>query len=154
MGNKVNQIIGEVVFQLEKRIMLHVFHDADQVYHGTLKDIRRVISSEPRAIFQRKFSKELERCIQRLQLLGWDINYHVDFGNQIMQKYGVGAPAFLYDKPDILTTHAQLARLIAKKLPPTERIGMTTILCGLLSLAMEDKRPLFLTIKGEEFKFM
>ena len=64
----------------------------------------------------------LDCRIQRLQPLGWDMNYHVSFGNRMMQRYGVGAPAWFYDEPDPLVTHAQLARIVTKRLPLDERL--------------------------------
>ena len=153
LGDDTPRIIGEIAFQLERRIILHVFPDADQMYYGTLNDIRRVIGSEPDVEMRARYARALHCRMQRLEPLGWDMNYHVDLGNRIMAKYGVGAPAFFYEERDPLEVHAQLARLTAK-LPLVERIGMMTILSGLLSLALEDKRTLFLTTEGEEFEFI
>lgn len=154
MGNGLSHVIGEVVLQLEKRIILHVFPDADRMYYGTLEDIRGVIWSESNEELRARFTRALDCRIQRLLPLGWDMDYHLNFGNRIMQKYGVGAPPSFYEKRDPLATHAQLARLLAKKLPQIERIDMMTILSCLLSLALDDGRPLFLTTTGADFEMM
>ena len=110
--------------------------------------------SEPDKNVRTKRMQALDCRIQRLQPLGWDMNYHVSFGNRMMQRYGVGAPAWFYDEPDPLVTHAQLARIVTKRLSLDERLHMMTILSCLLRLALEDGRPLFLTCDGEEFETM
>lgn len=110
--------------------------------------------SEPDKNVRVKRLQALDCRIQRLQPLGWDMHYHVSFGNRMMQRYGVGAPAWFYDEPNPLVTHAQLARIVTKTLPLNERLNMITILSCLLTLALEDARPLFLTCEGEEFKTM
>ena len=146
--------IGEIVLQLEKRIILHVFSDSERVYYGPLEDIHEVIMSEPDKNIRAQRLKALNCRIKRLQPLGWDMDYHVTFGNRMMQRYGVGAPAWFYDEPDPLVSHAQLARIITKRLPLNERLHMMTILSCLLCLALEDGRALFLTSQGEEFLAM
>ena len=148
----MNHAIGEIVLQLEKRIILHVFPDSERIYYGTLEDMREVITSEPDKNVRAKRLQALDCRIQRLQPLGWDMDYHVTFGNRMMQRYGVGAPAWFYDEPDPLVTHAQLARIVTKRLALDERLNMMTILSCLLCLALEDGRPLFLTCEGQEFQ--
>ena len=146
--------MGEIVLQLEKRIILHIFPDSEWIYYGTLEDIQEVITSERDRNLRAKRLQALHCRIQRLQPLGWDMDYHVSFGNRMMQRYGVGAPAWFYDEPDPLVTHAQLARIITKSLGIEERLNMMTILSCLLCLALEDGHPLFLTCEGQEFQTM
>ena len=138
--------------QLEKRIILHVFPDADKTYYGALSDIRAVIRCETDVEKRAWHRRAFDYWLQRLEEIGWSIGFHMNFGSQIVQKYGVGAPPFLYRQHDVLATHAQLARLIARKLPREERIGMLIMLTGLLSLALEDGRTLFLRRPGDEFE--
>jgi hypothetical protein len=109
--------------------------------------------SEPECV-REKHLQALDCRIQKLQPLGWDMKFHVSFGNRMMQRYGVGAPAWFYHEPDPLVTHAQLARIITKRLPLEERLHMTTILSCLLCLALEDGQSLFLTCEGLEFQTM
>ena len=137
--------------QLEKRIILHVFPDADEPYYGALSGIRGVIRCEADVEKRAWRTRALECRVQRLEEIGWSIGFHLNFGSQIVQKYGVGAPAFLYRQHDVLATHAQLARPIPRKLPRENRIGMLIMLTSLLSLALEDGRALFLRSPGDEF---
>lgn len=113
-----------------------------------------MITSEPDQNVRAERLRALDCRIQKLQPLGWDMSFHVAFGNKIMQRYGLGAPPWFYEEPDPLVTHAQLARIVSKLLELEERLQMGTILSCLLCLALEDGRPLFLTLEGEEFQSM
>ncbi|XP_071594541.1 speriolin-like [Heliangelus exortis] len=143
------QLLGEVAFQLDRRILAYVFPHRSRFYGFTVTNIFEKIVEMAMASLSGGFveqrglapARRFLELMGRLQSLGYSPKAHPGLSESLINAYGLlpeplrleerGGPAFLQ-------------RLLRDSLPPDLRHDANVLLECLLQMARDDGMPIFL----------
>lgn len=152
------RLIGEVAYQLDRRILGYVFNCIDsnrKRYYGyTIRNIQEKITREaidPRTgmldvELRNKLDYRYRYVLRSLGPLGYKVDHHCDFTTDMVNKYGLLPLPPEKFSPATLTADKQnlLANILTKVTPDHERKDILIILASLALLAQDDGKPMIL----------
>ncbi|XP_063774423.1 speriolin-like protein isoform X8 [Pseudophryne corroboree] len=148
-----HRIIGEIGFQLEKRILSAVFQDdglyghyitniGNKILQHSTCELSGQVNDELRATMTQRY-KDL---VERLRTLGYDPIVHVPFTEDLVNRNGI-----VKELPDVgteertLLTDLEYLRGIINDCVPGDMLPSVHVLLNCLALlAQEDGKPLFI----------
>ncbi|KAJ7344554.1 hypothetical protein JRQ81_000504 [Phrynocephalus forsythii] len=145
------RIVGEIAFQLDRRILAHVFPGIMRLYGFTVSNIPEKIKqvsmkSLDGSVDEKKYQAITQRyldLIARLEKMGYQTEIHPVFSEFLINTYGI-----LKQRPDQNSnpTHnnpAELRKMVIDIVPP-KFLGDTLLLLNCLcELSKEDNKALF-----------
>ncbi|XP_055975816.1 speriolin-like protein [Sorex fumeus] len=148
---KDGRIVGEIAFQLDRRILAYVFPGVTRLYGFTVSNIpekirQTSIKSLDGTVDEKKLRELTHRYLTlttRLEKLGYNRDVHPVFSEFLINTYGI-----LKQRPDLRanplhSSPAALRRLVIDVVPPKFLGDSLLLLNCLCELSKEDSKPLF-----------
>uniref|UniRef100_A0A8D2L3M5 Spermatogenesis and centriole associated 1 like n=1 Tax=Varanus komodoensis TaxID=61221 RepID=A0A8D2L3M5_VARKO len=145
------RIVGEIAFQLDRRILAHVFPGITRLYGFTVSNIPEKIKqvsmkSLAGSVDEKKYQAMTQRYLDltvRLEKMGYQTEIHPLFSEYLINTYGI-----LKQRPDLTSNpvHNSPAdlRKIVIDIVPSKFLGDTLLLLNCLcELSKEDNKALF-----------
>ncbi|XP_043547001.1 speriolin-like protein [Chiloscyllium plagiosum] len=141
-----HHILGEIAFQLDRRILTHVFTDQFRLYGFRVSDISEKIT-EVAGISGRcdEMNARSTEIMNNLRNFGYCPDNHATFAEFIVNRFGI-----LKEKPQGQTTlenynnRAYLQKLVTDNTPPPLLKDMLVLLTSLWNLSAADGKPMFI----------
>ncbi|XP_010634690.1 speriolin-like protein isoform X1 [Fukomys damarensis] len=150
-AEKDSRIVGEIAFQLDRRILAYVFPCVTRLYGFTVSNIpekikQTSIKSLDGSVDEKKLRELTHRYLTltaRLEKLGYSREVHPVFSEFLINTYGI-----LKQRPDLRanplhSSPAALRKLVIDIVPPKFLGDSLLLLNCLCELAKEDSKPLF-----------
>ncbi|XP_066226068.1 speriolin-like protein isoform X2 [Saccopteryx leptura] len=148
---KDGRIVGEIAFQLDRRILAYVFPGVTRLYGFTVSNIpekikQTSIKSLDGSVDEKKLRELTHRYLAlmaRLEKLGYNRDVHPVFSEFLINTYGI-----LKQRPDLRanplhSSPAALRKLVIDIVPPKFLGDSLLLLNCLCELSKEDSKPLF-----------
>ncbi|XP_007946871.1 speriolin-like protein [Orycteropus afer afer] len=150
-AEKDGRIVGEIAFQLDRRILAYVFPGVTRLYGFTVSNIpekikQTSIKSLDGSVDEKKLRELTHRYLTltaRLEKLGYNRDVHPVFSEFLINTYGI-----LKQRPDLRahplhSSPAALRKLVIDIVPPKFLGDSLLLLNCLCELSKEDSKPLF-----------
>ncbi|XP_033027859.1 speriolin-like protein [Lacerta agilis] len=145
------RIVGEIAFQLDRRILAHVFPGITRLYGFTVSNIPEKIKqvsmkSLDGSVDEKKYRAMTQRYLDltaRLEKMGYHVDVHPVFSEFLINTYGI-----LKQRPDLSSnplhnSPADLRKMVID-IVPSKFLGDTLLLLNCLcELSKEDNKALF-----------
>ncbi|KAJ8415841.1 hypothetical protein AAFF_G00403980 [Aldrovandia affinis] len=153
-SKKLERLVGEIAFQLERRILFHVFPRQTRLYGFTVLNIPEKIlqvSKHPLTgrmdeDFRYDLSQRHLELMERLRMLGYSAAIHAPFAEYIVNTYGI-----LKQRPDTYIAEEMgynspefLRNIVIKTASSKLLKDLLCLLSCLCFMARQDRKPLFL----------
>ncbi|XP_044106697.1 speriolin-like protein [Neovison vison] len=148
---KDGRIVGEIAFQLDRRILAYVFPGVTRLYGFTVSNIpekikQTSVKSLDGSVDEKKLRELTHRYLTltaRLERLGYSRDVHPVFSEFLINTYGI-----LKQRPDLRanplhSSPAALRKLVIDVVPPKFLGDSLLLLTCLCELSKEDHKPLF-----------
>ncbi|XP_076869435.1 speriolin-like protein [Brachyhypopomus gauderio] len=148
------RLVGEIAFQLDRRILSYVFWDQPRLYGFTVLNIGDKIvqvSTHPitgavEEVYREEMTKRYTELMDQLSSLGYNRTFHPLFTEFIVNMYGIlkqrpgptEASELSYNSPDFLR------QVLVETVPPSLLNDLLLLLRCLCHMARKDGRSLFL----------
>ncbi|XP_030661838.1 speriolin-like protein isoform X2 [Nomascus leucogenys] len=149
-AEKDARVVGEIAFQLDRRILAYVFPGVTRLYGFTVANIPEKIKQTSKSLDGSVDEKKLRQLTQRylglsarLEKLGYSRDVHPAFSEFLINTYGI-----LKQRPDLRanplhSSPAALRKLVIDVVPPKFLGDSLLLLNCLCELSKEDSKPLF-----------
>ncbi|XP_019483575.1 PREDICTED: speriolin-like protein [Hipposideros armiger] len=150
-AEKDGRVVGEIAFQLDRRILAYVFPGVTRLYGFTVSNIpekikQTSIKSLDGSVDEKKLRELTHRHVAltaRLERLGYSRDVHPAFSEFLINTYGI-----LKQRPDLRASPlhgspAALRKLVIDVVPPKFLGDSLLLLNCLCELSKEDGKPLF-----------
>ncbi|XP_006163192.1 speriolin-like protein isoform X2 [Tupaia chinensis] len=150
-AEKDGRIVGEIAFQLDRRILAYVFPGVTRLYGFTVSNIpekikQTSVKSLDGSVDEKKLRELTHRYLTltaRLEKLGYNREVHPVFSEFLINTYGI-----LKQRPDLRanplhSSPAALRKLVIDVVPPKFLGDSLLLLNCLCELSKEDSKPLF-----------
>ncbi|XP_069786575.1 speriolin-like protein [Narcine bancroftii] len=147
---KNSRVIGEIAFQLDRRILAHVFPGLTRLYGYTVSNIPTKIKQNSVKTVDgtvdkqkwREMTQSYTALLLKLEKLNYKIDIHTGFSEFLVNTYGI-----LKQRPNaytnIMYSPIILRKLIIDMVPARFLRGTLVLLNCLCELSRSDKKPLF-----------
>ncbi|XP_022371888.1 speriolin-like protein [Enhydra lutris kenyoni] len=150
-AEKDGRIVGEIAFQLDRRILAYVFPGVTRLYGFTVSNIpekikQTSVKSLDGSVDEKKLRELTHRYLTltaRLERLGYNRDVHPVFSEFLINTYGI-----LKQRPDLRadplhSSPAALRKLVIDVVPPKFLGDSLLLLTCLCELSKQDHKPLF-----------
>ncbi|XP_062424569.1 speriolin [Rhea pennata] len=148
------RIVGEIAFQLDRRILSSIFPDRVRLYGFTVSNIPEkimmsVFNSSQAGFDERSCAAMTQRYVtlmNRLKALGYSPEMHPAFTESIVNTYGILRERPELTGPDTRSYNSPgfLRRVVLETVPLALQPDVLLLLECLQELAQEDGKPLFI----------
>ncbi|XP_043847080.1 speriolin [Dromiciops gliroides] len=147
------RLVGEIAFQLDRRILSNIFPERVRLYGFTVSNIPEKIIQASLNTSNHKLDEELCQTLtqryvsvmNRLQSLGYNGRVHPGLTEQLVNAYGI-----LRERPELAASEGGsytmdfLQRVIAETVPPSILTDALLLLSCLHQLSQDDGKPMFI----------
>ncbi|XP_012328769.2 speriolin isoform X1 [Aotus nancymaae] len=147
------RLVGEIAFQLDRRILSSIFPERVRLYGFTVSNIPEKIIQASLNPSDHKLDEELCQTLtrryvsimNRLQGLGYNGRVHPALTEQLVNAYGI-----LRERPELVASHGGsytvdfLQRVLADTVHPSMLTDALLLLSCLNQLAHDDGKPMFI----------
>ncbi|XP_033011945.1 speriolin-like isoform X2 [Lacerta agilis] len=149
----MERIVGEIAFQLDRRILSSIFPDRVRLYGFTVSSIPEKIqqaandSLSPMSADERQsLGERYDTIMNMLKPKGYDPNFHSRFTEHIVNTYGIlrERPDMAGPEGDVYNNPSYLRQVIEQIVPPEKMTDCLTLLDCLSFMASTDGKPLFI----------
>nr|XP_030732006.1 speriolin [Globicephala melas] len=147
------RLVGEIAFQLDRRILSSIFPERVRLYGFTVSNIPEKIIQASLNPSDHKLDEELCQTLtqrytsimNRLQSLGYDGRVHPALTEQLVNAYGI-----LRERPELAASKGVsytvdfLQRVLAETVHPSMLADALLLLSCLSQLAHDDGKPMFI----------
>ncbi|KAL8181415.1 UNVERIFIED_CONTAM: hypothetical protein K2H54_001348 [Gekko kuhli] len=149
----MERIVGEIAFQLDRRILSTIFPDRVRLYGFNVSDIPDKIqqsgSDTQAGLTEEQRTSHTERyqsLMNRLRSQGYDPNVHPRFTENIVNTYGIlrVRPDTSGLEGDVYNDINFLRNVVENVIPEDQRADCMLLLNCLHLLSQEDGKPLFI----------
>uniref|UniRef100_A0A7N8XX36 Speriolin C-terminal domain-containing protein n=1 Tax=Mastacembelus armatus TaxID=205130 RepID=A0A7N8XX36_9TELE len=143
----LDRLLGEIAYQLDRRILSHVFQGHKRLYGFTLLNIPdKIIEVRSYDGYRVHLTQRYSNLMDRLNQLGYKATLHPPFTEFIVNTYGIlkerpgeySTQAKVYNNPDFL------GKLIMSTAPRKLQKDLLLVLTCLCNMAEKDRKPLLL----------
>ncbi|XP_055494163.1 speriolin-like protein [Leucoraja erinacea] len=147
---KNSRVIGEIAFQLDRRLLAHVFPGLTRLYGYTVSNIpskikQNSVNAIDGTVDKQKW-KEMSQCyaalLSKLEKLNYKTDIHTGFSEFLVNSYGI-----LKQRPNAytnITYNPIILRKLVIDMVPAKFLRDTLVLLNCLcELSRNDKKPLF-----------
>ncbi|KAG9330756.1 hypothetical protein JZ751_022167 [Albula glossodonta] len=153
-SRKLERLVGEIAFQLERRILFFVFPSQARLYGFTVLNIpekilqvsRNSVTGKVDEDYRYELTQRHQELMDRLRMLGYNAAVHAPFAESIVNAYGI-----LKQRPDAYSAeelgynNPEFLRNVVIKATPSK--SLKDVLClfsCLCFMARQDGKSLFL----------
>ncbi|XP_004387445.1 speriolin [Trichechus manatus latirostris] len=147
------RLVGEIAFQLDRRILSSIFPERVRLYGFTVSNIPEKIIQASMNPNDHKLDEELCQTLtqryvgimNRLQSLGYNGRVHPALTEQLVNTYGI-----LRERPELAASEGSsytvdfLQRVLAETVPPSMLTDALLLLSCLSQLSHDDGKPMFI----------
>ncbi|KAL0599571.1 Speriolin [Plecturocebus cupreus] len=147
------RLVGEIAFQLDRRILSSIFPERVRLYGFTVSNIPEKIIQASLKPSDHKLDEELCQTLtqryvsimNRLQSLGYDGRVHPALTEQLVNAYGI-----LRERPELAASEGGsytvdfLQRVLVETVHPSVLTDALLLLSCLSQLAQDDGKPMFI----------
>ncbi|RXN23917.1 speriolin [Labeo rohita] len=146
-----SRLLGEIAFQLDRRILSHVFQEQSRLYGFTVQNILHKIqqvcvhplSGTVDELYRIRLLERHSEVMDGLHVLGYSTSLHPAFSELVVNAFGI-----LKEPPDALdpaySDPIVLRRVVVDTAPSRLMKDLLLLLDCLCFMARRDGRPLFL----------
>ncbi|XP_051999704.1 speriolin-like protein [Xyrauchen texanus] len=148
------RLLGEVAFQLDRRILSYVFQEQSRLYGFTVQNIRdklQQVSTHPLTgkvdeEYKFQLSKRHMEVMDRLHTLGYNVTLHPPFTEFIVNTYGILKELpDAYGEQEPAFNNPEFLRRVIVETAPSKLLRELLLLLGCLCfMAKQDGQSLFL----------
>uniref|UniRef100_A0A8C3GP31 Spermatogenesis and centriole associated 1 n=1 Tax=Cairina moschata TaxID=8855 RepID=A0A8C3GP31_CAIMO len=149
------RLVGEIAFQLDRRILANIFPDRPRLYGFTVTNIPEkimgsIFGSTPGAFDEQHCAAMARRyftLMTRLRALGYNPEVHPALAESLVNTFGILRELPEGDGSDARAapSPSHLRRVVSETVSPALRADALVLLECLQELAREDGKPLFLS---------
>ncbi|XP_072007518.1 speriolin-like protein isoform X1 [Engystomops pustulosus] len=149
----MQHIIGEIAFQLDRRILMHIFPDQTRLYGVSVANIPQKIveaSTDPATgnVDEKKrtsMTQRYDEIMKTLKQYGYDMAIHPTFSENMVNAYGIMKQHPPSDSTEMhsLCDPENLKKIAYRAVPSTDLENVLTLLKCLCKLSKRDGKPLF-----------
>ncbi|XP_032078254.1 speriolin [Thamnophis elegans] len=152
-ANKQERLVGEVAFQLDRRILASIFPDRVGLYGFTVSNIPEKISQREKDPFLQLSLEQSEAAMERynsvmdtLKPLGYNPQLHPSLTERIVNTFGIlrGRPKASSPEAAAYSDVQHLEEVVKSMAPAEMREDCLLLLSCLHKLSQEDGKPLFI----------
>ncbi|XP_053250980.1 speriolin isoform X3 [Podarcis raffonei] len=149
----MERIVGEIAFQLDRRILSSIFPDRVRLYGFTVSSIPEKIQQAANDPLSPMSAEERQSMVERYDTImnmlkpkGYDPNFHSKFTEHIVNTYGIlkERPDAAGPEGDVYNNPSYLRQVIEQIVPPEKMTDCLTLLDCLSFMASTDGKPLFI----------
>ncbi|XP_075067506.1 uncharacterized protein LOC142157885 [Mixophyes fleayi] len=150
----MQRIVGEIAFQLDRRILAWIFHDQSRLYGVTVGNIPQkikeaAISKKTGQVKEKKLAdmtKRYEDIMTKLKQYGYDADLHPAFSEHIVNVYGIIKEHPSLDTPEMqnLSDPDHLKKIVYSTVPSYDLDNILILLKCLCKLSREDGKPVLI----------
>ncbi|XP_072458760.1 speriolin [Notamacropus eugenii] len=147
------RLVGEIAFQLDRRILSNIFPERVRLYGFTVSNIPEKIIQASLKTSDHKLDEELCQTLtqryvsvmNRLQSLGYNAQVHPGLTEQLVNAYGI-----LRERPELAASEGGsytmdfLKGVIIETVPPSMLSDTLLLLSCLNQLSQDDGKPMFI----------
>ncbi|XP_031803263.1 speriolin isoform X5 [Sarcophilus harrisii] len=147
------RLVGEIAFQLDRRILSNIFPERVRLYGFTVSNIPEKIIQASLNTSNHKLDEELCQTLtqryvsvmNRLQSLGYNGRVHPGLTEQLVNAYGI-----LRERPELAASEGGcytmdfLQRVVTETVPPSMLNDALLLLSCLNQLSQDDGKPMFI----------
>ncbi|CAM5087927.1 unnamed protein product, partial [Eretmochelys imbricata] len=148
------RIVGEIAFQLDRRILSSIFPERVRLYGFTVNNVpEKIIQASTNTVSNQvdeqqctAMTRRYLEIMNRLKAVGYDARMHPSFTEYIVNTYGI-----LRERPELAASESGsynnvdfLRRVVTETVPDPIRSNTLILLECLAQLAKDDGKPMFI----------
>ncbi|XP_075437106.1 speriolin-like [Ascaphus truei] len=151
---RCQRIVGEISFQLDRRILSSIFLEQSRLYGYTVSNVQEKILQATSCPLTKKVDEsqrgEMNRrfmdIMNRLKKYGYDPRVHPTFSEYLVNTYGIMRDRPLPGTSELVSySDPEVIRKMAAEAMPADVLKDVDVLLNcLINLAKEDGKPLFI----------